>query len=486
VGASRTRLARQLLVESALLASLGAAAGLLMAALAGPLLMRAIPVDPAAAAFDVRFDWRLVAFTAAVSGAAALTAACASLFRALRADPATVLHGGGRSIVHGRRRLTHALIAAQVACSLLLLIAGVSMLQTLNNLRRVDPGFDAGNAFAVRVDSSAAGVEAQALPAYFSAVHERILAAPGVGRASFAQLGLMTQAATTGTVDVAGRATPDADRLVRLFWVGPHFFEAAGMRMVAGRSIGEAESTGAERVAVVNQAFARHYFEAPDAALGRLVNRDVRIIGIVQDARYNTLRDEPVRAMFLPHTQAPPRGVMTFVVRPSGEHGQAVSAVTAALRAFGPRLKVRISPLGEVIDATVARERFVAGLAAVLSALALFLSCAGLYAAVAQGVAERKAEMAVRLALGATGRDVIRLILTDPLRTTLIGIALGVPIAYGLMRSIASLLFGVAPFEPLTVVVCALFLVAIAALAAFVPARRATGIDPQECLKTVS
>ena len=483
IGADRGRLARQLIVEAAVLAALSAAAALVIAAVTGPLLARSIPLDQPAAAFTVRFDWRLVAFTAVVTGVAAIAAAGASLFRVFRSDASPVLQANARSIVRGRRRLTQTLIAGQVAGSLLLLVAAGSMVQTLVNLRRVDPGFDPAGAFAVTVDASALGVATEALPAYFSSVHDRIQSAPGAGRTSFAQLGLMTRAATTGTIDVPGRTVEDADRLVRLFWIGPDFLETAGMQMIAGRTIGRAESASRERVAVVNQEFARFYFGSAERALGQSINRDVLLIGVVHDARYNTLRDDPVRAVFLPHTQAPARAAMTFVIRPRGDPGQAASAVTASIRAFDPRLKLQVRPLADLVDATLSRERFVAVLAAMLSILALFLSCAGLYAAVAYGVAERRVEMAVRIALGANARDIVRLILRDPLRTTAAGIALGVPISSASMRGLSALLFGIAPFDPATVAACASVLIAITAAAAFLPARRAAAIDPQECLK---
>ena len=482
IGAGRARLARQLAVEAAVLGAMAAAAALAIAAVTGPLLARSMPLDQAAA-FDVRFDWRLVAFTAIVSGGAVIVAAGASLFRVFRSDTAAVLHANARTVVHGRRWLTEALIAAQVACSLLLLVTASSMMRTLENLRSIDPGFDPGSAFAATVDASALADGAQNLPAYFSTLHDRIQAAPGVESASFAQVGLMTRAATTGTVDVPGRETPPPDRLVRLFWVGPDFLETAGMRLIAGRTIGPAEAASRERVAVVNQEFARFYFGAPERALGRMVNRDVRIIGITADARYNTLRDEPVRAMFLPHTQSPTRPAITFVVRPAGDPAQAMNAVTGAIRAFEPRLKLTVTPLADVVAATLSRERFVARLAAVLSSLALFLSCAGLYAAVAYGVSERRGEMAVRLALGATSRDIVSLVLRDPLRTTTLGIIVGVPAAYAAMRSISALLFGVAPFDIVTMAACALALIGITTAAALWPARRAAAINPQECLK---
>lgn len=484
IGAGRTRLLRQLTVEALVVAVLAAAAGLLAARLAAPFLLRTIPLGSTPLDFELRFDWRLAAFTGALAAIGGLICACIPLFRLLRSDPSAILSRNSRSIVRGRRRLTDVLIATQVACSLLLLVSAGAMTRTLINLGRVDPGFDATGVVAITVDATGRTPDLQSLPEYYRRLQERIASMPWISRVSFAQVGLMTSAATTGTVEIAGWSPPsDEDRWVRVFFVGPDFFEALGMRLLAGRSIGRREAAGRERVAVVNRAFADLYFGGVAVAVGRTVNRDVRIIGVAADARYGTLRDEPVRAMFLPYTQAPPRTAMTFVVRTTGRIAPAIEAALVAIRMHDPALKRNVATLDDQIAATSARERFVAVLAAVLSGLALLLSCAGLYAAVAYGVTERRNELAVRLALGATGPDVVRLMLAGPLRVTAIGVVLGIPAAYAVMRAAAALLYEVTPFDVPTIAVCGCALAALACVAAILPARRAAAIDPHECLK---
>ena len=185
-------------------------------------------------------------------------------------------------------------------------------------------------------------------------------------------------------------------------------------------------------MAVVTRQFAQFYFGSPQNAIGRFVNRDVRIIGVVADARYNTYRDAPARAMFLPFTQAPPRATMTFIVRAAGDERQMIGAVTAAIRAHDPLLKVTTATLSSLVDGTMGRERFAASVAAGLALLALVLSCAGVYATVAFAVSERRRELAVRFALGATTRDVARLVVRGPMRVALVGIVVAVPAAYAL------------------------------------------------------
>lgn len=485
IGAGRARLIRQLIVESLLLAAIAACAGLFIARITAPLLLRSIPVGAVPPGFEVRFDWRLLAFTTVLASAAALITGGASLFRLVRSDPSGMPGMNVRTAVPGRRRVTEALIVVQVACSLLLLVASWSMTRTLINLHRVDPGFDPTGVFAVSVDAAGRTADSAALPAYYSQLLDRIAGAPHVAAASLAQIGFMTSGATTGTVDIPGRdQSADEDRWVRVFFVGPRFAETLGIRVIAGRSLGAPDAAGRERVAVVNQEFARFYFGSAGDAVGRTFNQNVRIVGVIGDARYNTLRDEPVRAMFVPHTQGPPRTTMTLVVRAASDPALAATSVRAAIRQHDPALKVNVVPIADQIAATLARERFVAQLASILAGLALFLSCAGLYAAVAYGVSARRPELAVRLALGATGQDIVRLVLRDPLRATLIGLILGIPGAYAIMRATAALLFGVNPSGITSVAVCGLALLAIAVGAALWAARRAAAIDPQECLKS--
>jgi predicted permease len=485
IGAGRARLVRQLVVEALLLAGIAAAAGLLVSRLTAPVLLQSIPIGAAALDFELRFDWRLVAFTAVAASFAALFAAGASLWRLFRSDPASMLVSEARSIVPARRRLAGALIAAQVACSLLLMVGAGSMSRSLINLHAVDPGFDTTRTFALTVDTAGRILEKPALAAYYGRLRDRLLAAPYIGSVSVVQFPLLTGAATTGTVDVAG-FTPatDDDRWVRMFFVGPEFFETLGMRLVLGRGIGPNDMAARDRVAVVNKEFARFYFGRPDLAIGRHVNGDVRIVGVAADAQYNTLRDRPVRAMFVPYTQPGARASMAFMIRPSGDRGLAMSSALQAARAHDPELKLKIMSLEDQVLSTLSRERFVAALAGALSALAIFLSCGGLYGSVAYSVSERRSELAVRLALGATRTDIVRLMLGTPLRTAAVGLIVGVPAVYVAMRGVSSLLFGVAPFDMWTLLACSGALLIVVTAAVVWPARRAARIDPLEALKS--
>jgi putative ABC transport system permease protein len=486
IGAGRARLIRQLFVEALLLAALAGAAGLLIARTAAPLLASAVPFGATPIDYDLRFDWRLVAFTAAIALAAAAIAGSASLVPVFRTDPSAALKDGSRSVVRGRRLAMDVLIASQIACALLLLVVTGALGRTLVNLSRVDAGFDISSAIAFDVDASGRLADRSAAPAYFAGLYERIKTLPSVGKATVSQMGLLTEGMTTGTVDVPGWSPAiDEDRWVRLFFVGPGFFETLGMRMIAGESLGDFTLRSPERVAVVTREFARFYFTNPENAVGRIVNRDVRIVGVVADARYNTFRDAPVRAMFIPFTQAPPRAAMTLIVVPAGDPGAVIRTVTAAIRSQDSRLKVTAAPIAELARKSMGRERFAGIIAAVLALLAISLSAAGVYATVAYAISERRKELAIRFVLGASTREVISAVMRQPLRVATIGIVVAVPGAYALMQAVAALLFGVPPFDVFTVAASALALMAIAAVAAAIPAWRVGSIDPQECLRTV-
>ena len=483
IGAGRWRLVRQLAVEALLVSAAAAAVALLVGWFSAPMLMRAMPETGSQVAFELRFDSRLVLFTLLLAVVCAGGAAAASLVRVWRSDPSILLTGESRSVVAGSRRITRVLIAAQVACSLLLVVGAVSMARTLVNLRRVPLGFDASRTFVVNVN--AAGLtDPSTMSSYHARLHERLAAVPGVERSTMAQMGILSSGSTVGSVQVPG-FTPatDEDLISRMFFVGPDYFETLGMRILAGRGLSAGDGVGPVRTAVVNEQFATFYFGSVSGAMDRIVNRDVRIVGIVADALYNTLRDEPVRAMFVSYEQVR-RPAMAHIIRAAGDPAATMKAAREAVLAHDPRLRPRIATADELMTVSLARERFFASIAWALSGLALILACAGLYAAVTYAVSQRRGELAVRIALGASPRDVMSLVLRDPLTTTIVGIVVGVPGVYIVMRSAASLLFGVSPFDLPTIVLCGIALVTVGVLAAAWPARRALAIDPVAALRS--
>lgn len=483
IGAGRGRLARQLSIEALLVSLIAAGAGLLAGWLAAPLLMRLFPDAGSQVAFDVRFDGRLVVFTIGLAVMCAAAAVAASLFRLSRSNVATLISAESRSTVAGSRRATRALIAMQVACCLLLSVGAVSMARTLDNLRHVPLGFDLGQMFIVQVPANGL-VEESAAGVFHGALHDRIAAVPGVRRATMAQVGILTTSGTTGTVDIDGFVpAAEDDRIARMFFIGPEYFETLAMPMLAGRAPTTLEVTRADRFAVVNERFAVFYFGSAEAAVGRLVNRELRIIGVVSDARYNTPREETPRAMFVGYLPMQ-RAHMVHIVRTAGDVPAVMAAVRDTVAAHDSRLRPTFATGQELLAAALARETFFATIAVALAALSITLACAGVYAAVAYAVSRRRAELAVRLALGASGGDVVRLVLRDPVVTTLAGAAAGIPGAYVVMGWLSSLLFAVPRFDWPTVFGCTAALLAFGLLAAAWPARRATRIDPVAALRS--
>ena len=482
IGAGRPRLARQLSIEALLVAVLAASLGLLAGWLAAPLLMQMMPQSDAQAAFELRFDHRLIAFTAILAVACAASAVAASLFKLWRGDVSGLLAVEARSLARGSRRVTRTLIAAQVACALLLTVGAISMTRTLANLRKVSLGFDVRRTFVV--DVNAAGLVSKEDAAdYHRVLRDRIAALPGVEHSTMSQVGILTSSSTTGTVDIAGYVpASDEDRISRMFFVGPDYFETLGMPLIAGRLLTQQDLSGRGHRAVINERFARFYFGAPTNALGRMVNTDIEIVGVVSDARYNTLRADLSRAMFLTYL-GKERRQMVHTVRAHRDLAQVMASVRDIVLQHDSRLRPRISTGDALVAAAVGRETFFATIASVLAALAIVLACAGVFAAVASAVSRRRGELAVRIALGASGRDVVGLVMKDPLMTSLIGAAAGMPGAYLLLRSASSLLYGVPAFDPVTVLGSSIGLIAFALLAAAWPAKRAVSIDPVLALR---
>jgi putative ABC transport system permease protein len=372
------------------------------------------------------------------------------------------------------------LVGAQVACTLLLLVGALSMGRTIVHLRHVPLGFDSDGLLFVTINA-AGFADRRDMSSYHNSLHERLAAIPGVQRATLAQLGLLTSSTTTGSVDVPG-FTPatDEDRFSRIFFVDAGYFATLRMPLVVGRAFMPHETHDA---AVVNEQFARHYFGSAAQALDRVYNRSVRIVGVVADARYSTLRRDPqARAVFV-HYEPLQRSGMTHILRLDESRPDMRRSVRAEVAAHDPRLRPVIVTGDEMIAASLARERFFAVIATTLAALAVVLACAGLWATVGYAASQRTSELAIRMALGASRRAILSLLLRGPVRTVLIGIIAGAPAVFLVMRSAQAMLYDVPSFDPLIVGASAGLLLAIAVAASAWPAYRATTIDPVTVLK---
>jgi predicted permease len=480
IGADRLRVSLQMSVEALLIGFWAAVIGSVFAWIGAPVLLRVLSQSGAQSTFDVRLDAQVLLFTIAIAAAGSLGALAASLLSLWRSEPVLTTARESHAQVRTSGRLTMALVGAQVACTLLLLVGAAAMGRTIVNLRQVPLGFD--SAHLVFVSVNAAGLASQgAMSSYHAGLHERLAALPGVERAALAQLGLLTSATTIGTVDVPG-FTPatDEDRVSRIFFVDAGYFDTLRMPLVAGRAFLPHEM---RNVSVVNEQFARRYFGSPAQAIGRLYNRDVRIVGVVADAHYSTLRGDPgSRAAFV-HYAPLQRAGMTHIVRLTGVQSGMTEAVRAAVLAHDSRLRPVISTGEDLIASSLARERFFAVIATTLALLAMLLSCGGLWATVGYAVSRRTSELAIRRALGASRRSILALMLRGPVRTVITGLIAGTPAVFLVMRSARALLFGIPSFDLVIVGASAGLLLTIGVAAALWPAYRATTIDPITVLK---
>lgn len=490
IGAGRGALIRQLLIESLLLALFGGVAGLLMA----ELIMRFLQGFPTPfripIAFDAVLDWRVLLFTFALSLLTGIAFGLAPALRGTRTDLSVALKGAGdgRSS-RGGERLRGILVCAQVALCVLLLSGAGLMVRTLRNAIASDVTADPSHVLLVSLDLASAGYDNTRAGAFYSALQDRVEALPGVHKASLVQT--VPLGGYRGGSDVLIRGTNDAaeQRLQVDFNVVSHgYFETVGLPLVQGRFFTRRDRDGAPLVAVVNEVWAQRFWPGENS-IGRSFrltkpgNPVVEVVGVVRDGSFRNLR-EPVRACFyVPLAQHPGRG-MNLQVRTAGDALAFVGAVKQEIRALDQNIiPGDFLTLESHRNASLSQERLSASLLSGLGVLALVLAAIGIYGVLSFTVAQRNREIGIRIALGAQTAQVVRTVLGESLRMVVLGLALGVVGALWLTRFIRSLLIGVDPADPLTFGVIVILLGAVAAVAAFIPARRAARVDPMVALR---
>ena len=492
LGAGRARLVRLHLVESVTLSLAGGLVGLQLAYWAGEALIGALPFRDAARALSAAPDLRVGLFTLAVSVFTGLGFGLLPALRASRANLAPALKSEAGAVVGGgHTRMRRGLVVAQVALSLLLLIGAGLFTRSLMNLRALDPGFRADRLFAFEVDPSRDGQDFAHRAATLRRIQEELAAEPGVASASAAAVGLMTGNDSSSTVRVDGYEAKEGEDMNPNFnYVAPGFFSTLGIPLVAGREVLDTDVLGAPNVAVVNEAFARYFFK-DESPIGRrfgLRRRpggyDIEIVGVVGDGKSSTLREKPLRFVYVPYAQESSVGGLTFYVRSSVEADSFGARLREAVRRVDPTLPVTdLKTMKAQIGESLFVERMVAALSAAFGLLATLLAAIGLYSVMSHAVAARTREIGLRVALGADGRSVLLLVLRELAALAALGIAIGLPGGYGLGRVVESQLFGLTAHDPLTFGVATLALLATALAAGFVPAARAARVDPMTALR---
>jgi predicted permease len=500
LGAGRRRLIRQLLTESLLLATLGGAFGLLLAFwFKDGLLAVSDWGGQQMSALDVRLDLRVLVFTAALSWAAGILFGLVPAWRATRVDLAPALKDNFRSSSSSPRSLfTKALIVAQVAISLLLMIGAGLFLSTLVNLRRTDPGFDTSDLLLFDVEPGLSGYEKEPLANLYRQMSERIEAVPGVQSVTFSANPLLAQSATElafylpGANAAADGGTGPAGA-VHVHQVRENFLGAMGIPLLGGRAFTAQDDGRAPKVAIVNQSFAKQYL--PDGnPIGKRLGLEaaeaagIEIVGLAPDAKYTSQRDEAPPTIYLPWgQQLSALRSATFEVRTSGDPSSYVTAIRRAVGEVDGNLPLkRIKTQAEQADETLAMERLFAKLFSLFGLLALVLAAVGLYGVLAWSVTQRTHEIGIRVALGASRGSVMKMVLRQGLTLTLLGVVLGLAGAAVVtknLRSLSHMLYGIEPTDPTTFGVIAVFLMLVALVACYIPARRATKVDPLVALR---
>jgi predicted permease len=496
LGMSRLRLVRQLMTESLVLSSMGGALGLAFAWLGREALLRLVSADGSRAPVAVDTDLRLIAFVAVVSVTTALLFGSVPAWRSLRTSLVTSLAARRGSGNRSNQVVSPLLVVAQVAVSLVLVMGAGLFLRTLTNLRNVDLGFVPERLIVLNVNPQAAGYKGENAVAISQRVLERLRSMPGVAAASYSENGVLF-GRDSSTDLMRPQGFPGAASYPRARWdvVGPMYFTAMGIPLITGRDFSDRDNVSSPQVVAINETMARRFFPGANPVGRRLVwgddkPTDFEIIAVVRDVKQGSPRDEPQLRFYLPYRQLSatrPSWILAsvqFLVRAAADPVAMLPVLQRAASLEDARLSVSGAYFApEMVGRVLVQERMIATLSIAFGILAVGLACIGLYGLIGYQVVQRTNEIGIRMALGAQRAEVLWATLRRALVWTTAGIVLGIPLALMASRTAESLLFGLNPMDVVTLSVAAALMLLFGALAAFIPARRASRTDPTVALR---
>jgi len=493
LGASRSRIVSQLLVESLLLALTGGVAGVALAMWMDRALVAFLPTGDSAITISTTPDLRILLFSLAVSLLTGVIFGLIPALQSTRPQLAQTLKDQVGSIAGGSSvGLRKALVAAQVTLSLLLLIGAGLFIRSLKNLKDLDPGFQTANLVEFEMNPARSGYQPERSLDFYRQLRENLDAVPGVESSALAVMAILTGDEWDQSVSIEGFAhkpteTPDP----HMQFITPNYFKTLNIPILQGRDFRMTDANGAPKVCIVNDKFAKRYFK-DGIAVGRHIGMggdpgtklDVEIIGVVRDTKYESMRDEVPLLVYRPYNQVEFVIGMMAYVRTSRQPEQAFSSIRQVVNGLDANLPVsQMKTLEVQQEESLITERLVATLSSGFGILATLLAAIGLYGVMAYTVAMRTREIGVRMALGAAASDVIWLVMKEVLLLAGIGIAIGLPAALALTRFAKSQLYGIEPNDALTIAISTAGIALVAILSGYIPARRATMVDPMCALR---
>jgi predicted permease len=480
-------------VESLMLSTVGGALGVGLAVLIDQGLIAFLPSGHTPLSLSSTPDWTLLAFTFGISMLAGILFGLVPALQSTRPQLASTLKDQAGGVIRGGSvRLRKGLVVAQVSLSLLLLIGAGLFLQSLRNLKVMNPGFDVKNLLAFSVEPTLSRYDKPWTLDYYRRLSERLQNLPGVESNAFAVIPLVADNEWDNWVTIEGYVpkqgeTPDP----HMQYCTPAFFKTLHIPVLLGRDFMAKDVEGAPKVGIVNQKFAKRYFGSA-SPIGRHVGMgidpgtktDIEIVGVVGDTKYESMREEIPIELYIPYTQINFVDGMTVYVRAKGEPTGIFNMLRPAVRDVDDSVPMYdLRTLDDQIEISLLTERLLATLSSVFGCLATLLAALGLYGVMAFMVARRTREIGIRMALGADSGSVVWMVMREVLALAAIGVAIGLGAAWAATRLIQTQLFGIQPTDLLTMALAALGIGAVAGLAGYFPARRATGIDPMRALR---